>query len=74
MTTPVQAEPSGRVGHEAGTFHPDVPSPGEAAPRRPGHVSEMDWTRTLPGGSEWEGREQIEGAPELQRAIASSEW
>lgn len=31
MTTPIQAEPAGRIGHEAGTFDPDVPSPGEGS-------------------------------------------
>ncbi len=67
MTPVQQAEPGGRIGHEAGTFDTDVPSPGEATPRRPDHVSEIDWTRAMPESPEREGREQIEGAPEFGR-------
>jgi len=67
MTTPAAVEPTGRVGHEAGTFDP-ITETGVAVPRRPDHVSDIDWTRTLPEGDPVrEGRETIEGAPELGR-------
>ena len=49
MTTPAAVEPTGRVGHEAGTFDP-ITETGVAVPRRPDHVSDIDWTRTLPEG------------------------